>query len=210
MMTVIYIFQMTTLVLSLYYLWLLSDYSYALFGGDLPPGSECSVCPPGYGVTRICDQDAGRDTECQRCPEDTFNAKCTATSQCQPCTTCASAYFAWRACSPFRDAVCLPCSIYEDQSSQIGLPPDDEDYRRKCESMSTTEVTTAETTAEQPEDTSPEVVATTSATTTSTLSSSKTSTLYATLAMSELYTSDSFDYFTEQEPATEVYNLCEL
>eukprot|EP00062_Callorhinchus_milii_P027268 gi/632990361/ref/XP_007884133.1/ PREDICTED: tumor necrosis factor receptor superfamily member 16-like [Callorhinchus milii] len=78
-------------------------------GAYLLPGTgcvQCSSCPPGYGVTAQCQ--AGTDTQCQRCPNDTFSERESREQACVPCWHCDDQSFVLRDCSTVSNTVCLP------------------------------------------------------------------------------------------------------
>ena len=83
---------------------------------------HCSRCAPGWGMIEPCTR--GRDTKCAECQPGTYSPH-HGSQPCWMCSRCGPGLYEARRCGPSTDTVCDACTR---------RAPENEDYRRKCES----------------------------------------------------------------------------
>ncbi|XP_077984400.1 uncharacterized protein LOC144439033 [Glandiceps talaboti] len=69
-----------------------------------PICKQCSKCPPGTGVRRLCEGTS--DTECEICPVGMYSGTWSSTRVCQPCQVCSPHRQITRNCTSQHNSKC--------------------------------------------------------------------------------------------------------
>ncbi|XP_035224589.1 tumor necrosis factor receptor superfamily member 1B-like [Stegodyphus dumicola] len=84
--------------------------------------SDCSSCPPGYGVERHCNRH--HDTECTACASDHYSSHHSSHRPCYPCSRCGVGLYVAHPCTASKDTVCDSCHTYKG--------PHNENFYERC------------------------------------------------------------------------------
>ncbi len=95
------------------------------------PDTPCRQCPPGFGVTQLCNITGLEDTVCEMCDTRYYSDRWTANMSCSPCLNCDDGFYERNPCTPIQNVVCVKCPDPDDRTN--GAAFGNEDYLRKCE-----------------------------------------------------------------------------